>query len=93
MSATCTISSYAPAPISYNTFPKRDIVKYLSPKHQWILLSGNEEKNIPHYNHSEIQPIPGIPKVRVRIENKSSGDDFKKHFRCVNKSKYVSEKN
>ena len=68
------------------------MVKCLSPKHQWILLSGNEEKNIPHYNHSEIQPIPGIPKVRVRIENKSSGDDFKKHFRCVNKSKYVSEK-
>ena len=93
MCETCKISSYAPATISYNMFLKRDMVKHMSSKHQWILLSGNEEKYIPHYNHSEVQPIPGIPKVRVRIENKSSGDDFKKHFRCVNKSKYVSEKN
>ena len=93
MSATCKISSYALATILYKTFPERDMVQYMSSKHQRIMLSRNERKCIPHYNHSEVQPIPGIPKVSVRVENKSSGDDFKKHFKCVNKSKYVSEIN
>ena len=47
--------------------------------------------HLPHYNNCEVQPIPRIPQVGIRVKNKSTRNDFKDHFRRVNKRKNVPE--
>lgn len=59
------------------------------PEAIWKLLE--KPKHLPKYNHCKIQTVPGIPEVRVRMENEAAGNDLKKHLGRVNKRENVSE--
>ena len=50
----------------------------------------NFDNSLPQYNHCKIQTVPRVSQIRVRMENKPTRNDLKKHLRCVDEGKYVS---